>query len=824
MWPGRQAVGTIVAIIVCLLAASLEGQQAPVGARSAILTVADEDGQPVAGALVTVVEPGAGPLRFSTGDNGRAGFTVPGGQAYRIVVARTGFYPATVEDADPKLDEVHVTLVHQQIVQEQVTVQASTPGIDPQQTSDVETLNLDEIVNVPYPTSRDIRNLLAYAPGIVQDTSGQPHLAGSETWATLTMLDGFEIRSPFAGQLSLRVSADAVRSIDRELTRYPAEYGRASGGVIAFHSGMGDNQFRFNATNFVPSYEDKNGLRFDKFVPRVTFSGPLVRDRAWFFDGAEAEFDSNYIQELPAGADTNPLARGSNLLRMQANLTPRRIMSAGLLANGYHSPYEGLSSLVPRAATTARSTIAWLPFARLQQSFGKGALLDAGVGVLRIRDGYEPHGASPFEITPEQSEGSYFEALTGRSQRVEANAALYLPDFRAAGQHAVKVGAEMNFVRFGEEATRAPVSYLREDGTLERQSTFPALAPFTRHNAEAGAFVEDRWAAGRGFLLEPGLRLDWDEIVRRRFVSPRLAAAWSPAKAHGGTRISAGVGLYEEHTQLEYLGRALLGERNDTWYAADGVTPTGPTVETWFMAAYGDLRVPRALNWSASVEQKLPGAFLLQANFLRKRFTQGLTYALSGPAAPLGGTYVLTSGRTDTDTMEEVDLRHDFEGGAVFGAYTHSSARTNAGIDSVPTVSLLGAQQAGPLSWDTPNNFLSWGWLPVPLGRLRQHWDLVYAFDWRTGFPYTPVHADYEVAGAVGSRRFPANVDLSPGLEWRFHVWRSYIGLRGVIENITNSRNALVVNSCVDSPQFGTLSEFEGRAITARIRLIGQKP
>ena len=824
MWPKRRALRRFFALGLCFCAATAEGQQARFEAHSIVLTVVDEDSQPVAGALVTVVEPGEGPLKFSTGYAGRATFEVHGGEPYQLVVAHAGFYQATLDDTAPTRAAVRVTLVHQQIVQEQVTVQASTPGIDPQQTSDQQTMNLDEIVNVPYPTSRDIRNLLAYTPGIVQDTSGQPHLAGSETWATLTTLDGFEIRSPFAGQLSLRVSADAVRSIDRELTRYPVEYGRATGGVIAFHSGMGDNKFRFNATNFLPSFEDKNGLRFDKFVPRETFSGPLVRHRAWFFDGAEAEFDSNYIQELPPGADTNPLLRGSNLLRLQANLTPKTIVSAGLLANGYHSPYEGLSSLAPRQSTTARSTVAWLPFARVQQSFGDGALVDAGVGVLRIRDGYEPHGASPFEITPEQSEGSYFEALTGRSQRVEANAAVYLPSFRRAGQHSVKAGAELNFVRFGESATRAPANYLREDGTLERQSTFPALAPFTRHNMETGGYVEDRWAAGRGFMLEPGVRFDWDEIVRRPFVSPRLAVAWSPPEARGGTRLAAGVGLYEEHTQLEYLGRALLGERNDTWYAGDGVTPTGPVVATSFVASYGNLRVPRALNWSASVEQKLPGAFLLEANFLRKRFTQGLTYVASGPAAALGGEYTLTSGRTDTDTMEEVDVRHDFQGGAVFGAYTRSSTRTNAALDYVPTLSLLGAQQSGPLGWDAPNNFLSWGWLPVPFGALRRHWDLVYAFDGRTGFPYTPVHADYEVAGAAGSRRFPANVDLSPGLEWRFHLWGSYIGLRGVIENVTNSRNALVVNDCVDSPAFGTLSEFEGRAITARIRLIEQKP
>ena len=105
------------------------------------------------------------------------------------------------------------------------------------------------------------------------------------------------------------------------------EFGRSTGGVVAFYTGMGDNKFRFNTTDFLPSFQDINGIRFDKFVPRVTFSGPLVPNRAWFFDGLEAEFDDIYIRELPQNAATNHLLRGSNLVRFQANATPGNIVS-----------------------------------------------------------------------------------------------------------------------------------------------------------------------------------------------------------------------------------------------------------------------------------------------------------------------------------------------------------------------------------------------------------------------------------------------------------------------------------------------------------------
>ncbi|MGA3159747.1 MAG: TonB-dependent receptor [Terracidiphilus sp.] len=800
------------------------GAQTTAVNATTVLTVVDEVGATVSGAQVILQEPGESEIRFSTDYAGHGTYLIKGSQPYLLRVAKPGYYETVEPQADPQVREIRVVLNHEQVVVEQVSVTASAPGIDTEQIPDKLTMELPEIINVPYPTSRDIRNLLPFYPGVVQDATGQVHVFGSETWATLDMLDGFDIRSPMSGVLALRVSADAVRSIDKEATRYPVEYGRSTGGVLAFYSGKGDNTFRFNATNFIPSFRDANGIRFDKFVPRVTFSGPLIRNRAWFFDGVEAEFDDIYIEGLPAGADTNHLIRGSNLIRLQTNLTPANILTGGLLFNVYHSPNESISTLVPQPSTTDRNTIAWLPYLRDQQSFHKGALLDLGLGVVRISDGYEPHGNTPYQITPEISEGSYFENETGHSQRIEGNAALYLPPQHWAGEHDLKAGIDVDHIGYGESVTRAPVEYLREDGTLLRSSTFPATAPFTRHNMEASAYLQDRWKPHTGLLVEPGLRLDWDEIIRSPLFTPRLAAVYSPAAAKGRTRFSAGIGLYYEHTQLEYLARALAGIRYDTYYETDGVTPVGPAVETTFTASYGSLHEARAVNWSAGIEERLPGSVYVNVNYLHKRVTDEFAYVNQNTSSSLYGNYALTNSRRDSDHATEINARRTFAGGyTLFAAYTRSSAHTNAAIDYVPTLSMLGPQQSGPLGWDTPNRVLSWGWLPLPIPQLKKRWDFVYTVDWRTGFPYTPVNDNSQVAGAAGSQRFPDYLSIGPGLEWRFHFRHAYFGLRGVMENMTNSRDPLVVNNVVDSPQYGTFTEYLGRVFTARIRLISQK-
>jgi len=807
--------------LACAIAVSAQAENS----RSQVtVVVVDENGRPVPGAKVTISEPGIEAAHLWTDFLGSCAHVLRQQRPYQIHVEKPGFYKVDESGIDATQASVKVTLAHEQLVQEQVDVTASTSGIDTEQASDRTTLNTPEIVNIPYATSRDIRYLLPFNPGVVQDATEQVHVAGSETWETLDTLDGFDIRSPLGGSLSLRVSADAVRSIDTESTRYPVEFGRATGGVIALYSGMGDDKFRFNATNFVPSFRDLNGIRFDKFVPRFTFSGPLRRGHAWWYDGTEIEYDNIYITELPTNANTDELIRGSNLMKIQDNLTAANILTAGLLYNNYHSPYDGISSLVPQQSTLKRTTIAWLPYLRDQQSFGDGALLDLGVGYVSIRDGFEPHGSAPYEITPETSLGSYFENLTGRSQRLEGVATLYLPPRHWMGRHDLKAGMDLDHITYDQRQTFTPVSYLREDGTTERQSAFAPAQPFAMHNAEVGAYFQDRWAPTKGWLVEPGVRFDWDEIVRRPLFSPRLAVVYAPSSDENKTKISAGIGLYYEHSQLQYLAQTFAGVRFDTYYAADGKTAIGPAQETQFTADNRLLREPRALNWSIGLERKLPWSIFAGVNFLDKRTSNVFTFANQSGNAALAGNYLLTNAREDRYRSEEVDARKQFANEyTVFVSYTHSSVRTNAAINYMPTPSPLGAQQSGPLGWDTPNRVISWGWLPVPLAKLRRRWDFVYLADWHTGFPYTAVNAADQVVGAAGAYRFPNYVDFSPGLEWKFHFRGQYWGLRGVMENATDSRDPLVVNNVVDSPAFGTFTEYQGRAFTARIRLIGAR-
>ena len=122
-----------------------------------------------------------------------------------------------------------------------------------------------------------------------------------------------------------------------------------------------------------------------------------------------------------------------------------------------------------------------------------------------------------------------------------------------------------------------------------------------------------------------------------------------------------------------------------------------------------------------------------------------------------------------SDVSKEFDLNRTYVNGyRLSAAYTHSSVRTNAALDYVPTISLLGAQQSGSQAWDVPDRVISWGWLPVPLPQLRKRWDFVYT---RLALRLSLQRGERQPTGSGRGRfaSFPDYLSFSPGLEGPFH-------------------------------------------------------
>jgi hypothetical protein len=317
-------------------------------------------------------------------------------------------------------------------------------------------------------------------------------------------------------------------------------------------------------------------------------------------------------------------------------------------------------------------------------------------------------------------------------------------------------------------------------------------------------------------LVESGLRLDWDEVIRTPLLSPRLAGNYVLDNS-GNTKFSAGIGLVYDPTFLFLIARPFVGQRTDYFFNSTGVL----TVPTTFSVDRNTLQAPRFINWSVGLERKLPAAIYLKAEFLEKRGSRGFAYNMPSGSS---GNFILENTRDDRYNAFEVSLRHNFrESYMLMGSYTRSRLHSNQALDFSVDNSLLGPQQPGPYTWDTPNRFLSWGYVPFFKLPIIHQTEIAYSLETRTGFPFNVTNDQQQLVGPPGSRRFPDYFSLNLFLEKRFHLFGYFWELRGGFDNITGHSNPQVVNRDINSPQFLTFSAFEGRAFTSRIRLLGKK-
>jgi hypothetical protein len=835
------------------------------GGPKLVVTVTDENGVAVGSARVQLqAPPPAMAMRCATDFAGHCEFTNLSRGTYELRVDKSGYYALVQRGVQVTVPiNVDVVLSHQQEAREVVNVVESPPAIDPAQVSGKEELTSAEIVDIPYPGSNDYRNALTMIPGVTPDGFGQAHVAGAETYQTLLLLDGFNVTQPTNGQLVVQTSIDSFHSIAVTPSREPAEFGKGSGGVLSLNTGMGDDHFRVISTDFFPAVQTTKGISLSQWTPIVTVSGPLRKGKMWLFDALDGEYDNDVVKQLPAGSDRDHVWRLDNLAKLQSNLTTRNIVTVSFLSNYYHDPSNGLSVLEPQSSTATNAETAYIASLKDQYYFRGGALLEIGVGLDQYSVALTPHGDIPYVQMTEGATGNYYLDESTSARRAQGLGNLYLPPHQWHGRHDIKAGADLDRLHYDAEFLRQPISFLQANEpmpgqlpqpcptdangvprvpsiTCARYSVFSGGTYSTIHNAEASAYAEDRWLVTPRLLVEPGLRFDWDEIVRTPLVSPRLAGTYI-LDDEGNTKLSAGVGIIYDTTSLGLIDQPLEGQRIDYFFDANGCPqdakgntvnclPPAPLpapipVPTTFTANRNRLAAPRYLNWSIGVEKKLPAQVFLKLELLEKRGVHGFAYNTMNGAA--GGNFFLENNRDDRYDAFEMSLRHRFrERYEIFGAYTRSRSRTNQVFDFSLDIPLSSPQLPGPYPWDTPNRFVGYGVLPFFKLPMIHRFDVVYSAEARTGLPFLATTDQAQIAAGdpPGTFRLPTYYSVNLQVEKRFHLFGRYWALRGGFDNLTNHANVSLANGIIDAAHpFPTFIDGNGRAFDSRIRYLGRQ-
>ena len=326
-------------------------------AAEVVGTVRDSSGAVIPGAVVTLTSMTKGTVVHKVADkDGSFDFAAVQVGDYTVSAGKDGFAVSTT-------GTVHVQIAARQRVDvvlrpgetsQTVTVNATGTQLETETSDRGEVIDHHEAVDLPL-NGRVATDLAVLVPGVNLNTqldTGVPgsreasyNVNGQRSTANNFLLDGLDNNyystenQGFSSQV-IHPSPDAIEEFKVQTDNYSAEYGRAGGAIINVSTRSGSNAFHAVA------YEYLRNTALNAYGPFLgtgtkptliqnqfggTFSGPLLKDRLFFFSDYEG------FRQITTAYSTSTLPTAdqrSGIFTEQYTIPLKNAVTGAVYANG----------------------------------------------------------------------------------------------------------------------------------------------------------------------------------------------------------------------------------------------------------------------------------------------------------------------------------------------------------------------------------------------------------------------------------------------------------------------------------------------------------
>jgi len=734
-------------LVCCFASVARSGQSNSESATiRGTVFVRDSAGKQSAVAGVTVRLVGSTSRETQTGENGEYELAAVPYGTYTLEAESSGFNAVetiSVESNDLRPDiELKPDAVRTSVV---VTAdQSESKAAAPNETISDKTLRDAPSVDERFESS------LPLIPGVVRGPDGHVNLKGARSTQSGALVNSANVTDPVTGSPAINLPVDVVSSVQVISNPYDPKYGRFTGAVSSVETKISNYEgFHFSFQNFVPRLRDRDdSIRgIGAATPRMTFTGPLLKDKIAITQSFEYRFVETPVNSLPPFQRDTKLESFDSYTQLDLTISSKQTASASLAFYPQRLNYLGLNTFNTQESTPDFHQHGYQLNAQDSYLIGSG-LLTSQVSYKRFNADVTAQSDDPYRILLETTDGGFFNRQERRTSRLGWQENYHFAPWKVAGSHHFDVGLSYEHSSYDGRQTFLPVELDGISNLPVERIAFTPPTSFQVSQNETAWFAGDQWTIKARLTLDIGVRFDYDTITASTHVAPRAGFLLALTN-DGKTLLKGGAGLFYDRVPLMAASFVDLPDRTVTLLGLNGEATSSVPYSNQVAAR---LRNPRSTSWSLELDRQVFSALTLRVAYEQRNTSNEL---IVSPIVQ-GTTGVLELANSGFDSYREFQVTARFKTKEHLLNVSYVRSRAYGDLNDLNQFfgnlaqPVIQPDARGRLSFDAPNRFLFWGSIAAP-------WKLtvVPVYDLHTGFPYS---VEDEYRAFVG----PRNVDRFP--------------------------------------------------------------
>ena len=694
-----------------------------------------------------------------------------------------------------------------------VTVTRADSGV--QATSAQSTTITQSTVETAPNQNERVESLLPLVPGVVRGPDGHINMKGARSAQGGWLVNSANVTDPATGAEAMNLPIDVVSSVQVMSNPYDPEYGKFTGAVSSVETRTGNlDKYRVSVQNLLPRARDRDGdvVGIESFTPRLTVTGPLVKNRVAITQSFEYRFERTPVQSLPPLQRDMKLESFDSFTQVDVALSETNNATFSFSTFPEKLAFLGLNTFTPQPSTPDLHQRGYQDSAQDRYVMGSSGLLTSQINYQKYDADILPNSTAPYQLLVETTEGGFFNRQKRRSNRVEWQELYQSGQRNFLGTHVLKAGLDFSHSNYDGRQAFSPVDIVGSSGYSLERIEFGAPASFSVDQNEFAWFVGDQWRPSTRVSVDLGLRFDHDSITGSTHAAPRAGVTLALTRDRR-TLLKAGAGVFYDRVPLNIPAFPQFPART--------VLVLGPLGEVLDSTAYtnrfsGGLRNPRSNAWNLELNRQVMRNLEVRVAYQQRNTRDSFV------VTPSGSSLLVSNAGRDSYREFQVTGAYQIHRQSVNASYVRSRAYGdlndfNQFFGNDP-LAVIQPNTRGRLSFDAPNRFLVWGEFAAP-------WKiaLVPVFDLHSGFPYSIENQLRDYVGPRNVDRLPrfASFDLQVTKEVRLPGFgkgrKAKVGF-GVF-NLFNHFNPRDVQNDLDSYRFGSLFNSPPRTFRGKFVL-----